>query len=69
MGLLVSTRRASRGLEEVQQPQHFEGLEQLPSSDHENKTTQGLHPSNPPTATALSQDTGLPGDITYLPAT
>lgn len=38
---------ASRGLEEDQQPQHFEGLEQLPCSDCENKQLTAYLPVHP----------------------
>lgn len=39
--------RASGGLEEVQQSQHFEGLEQLPCSDCENNSELTHLPTHP----------------------
>lgn len=44
---MVSMGRASGGLEEVQQSQHFEGLEQLPCSDCENNSELTHLPTHP----------------------
>lgn len=50
-----------------QQPEHFEGLEQLPCSGRENKQLRVYTPPNLPTATALSPATVSQGDITPSP--
>lgn len=50
--------------ESLQQPQHFESLEQRSCSDLGNKQLRAYTPPNSPTAAALSQATVLPGETT-----
>lgn len=64
---MVGMGRASGSLGEGQQPEHFEGLEQLPCSGCENKQLRVYTPPNSPTATALSPATGSHSDTTPSP--